>query len=394
MRIGAWFAKVALYIGLFLGIGGVFATAWMTQNDGSGLRSTLAFVVLGLVATPLSLGFQGLDALGVPLSGVTEPAVWQAGLGTTFGRTAVIAALSFGMSLLAMTASGTAARIFSSIAILGVGAALAASGYASAAEPQWLTRPMVFLHAAGTAFWAGALIPLGVVLKRGSPTSFEALRRFSAAIPFVVAILAIAGIVLAIIQIETPAAFIDTAYGNVLLVKLALLGVLFTLAVVNRWTLTAPTSRGDVSATRHLVRSIAAETVIIILIFAVAAAWRFTPPPRAGDRCREPASVHIHTAKAMADLKISPGRTGPVEASIVIMSGDFGPLDAKEVTLVLSNPSAGIDFIRRPARKPGDGTWRVDGLVIPVSGRWTIRIDILISDFEITRLTGDVDIRP
>ena len=95
----------------------------MTQNDGSGLRSTLAFVVLGLFATPFSVGFQGLDALGVPLSGVTEPAVWQAGLGTTFGRTAVIAALSFGMSLLAMTASQAAARIFSSIAMLGVGAA-------------------------------------------------------------------------------------------------------------------------------------------------------------------------------------------------------------------------------------------------------------------------------
>ena len=76
------------------------------------------------------------------------------------------------------------------------------------------------------------------------------------------------------------------------------------------------------------------------------------------------------------------------------MSGDFGPLDAKEVTLVLSNASAGVEPIRRPARKPGDGTWRVDGLVIPVSGRWTIRIDILISDFEIARLTGDIDIRP
>jgi copper transport protein len=221
------------------------------------------------------------------------------------------------------------------------------------------------------------------------------LRRFSKAIPFVVVILTIAGIVLAVIQVQTPAALVTTAYGNVLLVKLALLGVLFTLAVVNRWTLTAPTSRGDASATRHLVRSIAAETVIIILIFAVAAAWRFTPPPRAlAIAAAQPASVHIHTAKAMADLEIAPGHVGRVEAKIVIMSGDFGPLDAKEVTLVLSNASAGIEPIRRPARKPGDGTWRVDGLVIPASGRWTVRVDILISDFEIARLTGDVDIRP
>ncbi|TIL17517.1 MAG: copper resistance protein CopC, partial [Mesorhizobium sp.] len=68
---------------------------------------------------------------------------------------------------------------------------------------------------------------------------------------------------------------------------------------------------------------------------------------------------------------------GPVAASIVIMTGDFGPLDAEQATLVLSKPDAGIEPIKRAAKKPGDGTWRVDGLVVPVPGRWTARLDIL-----------------
>jgi copper transport protein len=76
------------------------------------------------------------------------------------------------------------------------------------------------------------------------------------------------------------------------------------------------------------------------------------------------------------------------------MTGDFGPLDAKEVTLVLSKPDTGIEPLKQPARKAGDGTWRVDNLVIPVGGRWTARLDILVSDFDMVRIAAPIDIRP
>jgi copper transport protein len=76
------------------------------------------------------------------------------------------------------------------------------------------------------------------------------------------------------------------------------------------------------------------------------------------------------------------------------MTGDFGPLDAKEVTLVLSKPDSGIEPLKRPARRAGDGTWRVDDLVIPLGGRWAAGIDILISDFDMARIDGTIDIRP
>lgn len=387
VRAGVWLSKFALYLGLFLGIGSVFANAWVTRQPVSGVAVSL--VGLGMVATPLSIGFQGLDALGVSLSALSDFSVWKTGFNTTFGRSGVIAMLAFTGALLAAVSSKATARILSGLALLGIGAALASSGHASAAEPRWLTAPMVFLHGVGIAFWAGALIPLGVVLKHHSPTSIDALQRFSKTIPPVVGILALAGIVLAIIQVETPTALLATAYGNVLLVKLALLGLLFTLAVINRWTLSGPTERGDPSAARRLIRSIAAETAIVILIFAVAAAWRFTPPPRAlAIAAAQPSSVHLHSDKAMAQLKVTPGSTGVVDISIGSLS------KAKEVSLVLSNPSSGIEPIRRPAQKSPDGKWRINDMVIPVAGKWTVRLDVLISDFEMTRLQGELEIRP
>ena len=66
----------------------------------------------------------------------------------------------------------------------------------------------------------------------------------------------------------------------------------------------------------------------------------------------------------MAHLAITPARAGPVSASIVLMANDLKPLQAKEVALVLANPDAGIEPIRRAATDIGDGAWRVDGLIV------------------------------
>ena len=131
------------------------------------------------------------------------------------------------------------------------------------------------------------------------------------------------------------------------------------------------------------------------MIFGAVAAWRFTPPPRAlAAAAAQPATVHIHTAKAMADLTVMPGRAGPVSVAAFIMTGDFGTLDPKEVTFVFANPTAGIEPFKRRAEKPGDGTWRSDGVVLPIPGEWTVRIEVLISDFDLARLEGQITIRP
>ncbi|RWP36245.1 copper resistance CopC/CopD family protein [Mesorhizobium sp.] len=395
LRSAIWIGKVFLYVGLFLGVGGAFAIAWLAKGERSGRRFVIAAILWGLVAAPLSLGLQGLDALGAPFVRLAQPGVWQAGLATSFGSTVLVALVALGLGLLSLVGPRGGAKLFAVAGLAGIGAALAASGHASAAEPQWLTRPMVFLHGAGIAFWAGALAPLGLTIRRKPAGAAHFLRRFSQAILPVVAVLAATGFVLAVIQVQAPAALLETAYGRLLLVKLALLLFLFTLAAINRWKLTGPAEAGETEVQRRLVRSIGIEMLIVLAIFGVAAGWRFTPPPRAlAIAAAQPASVHIHTPKAMADLSITPGHVGPVAASIVIMTGDFGPLDAEQVMLVLSKPDSGIEPIKRAATKPGDGTWRVDDLVVPVPGRWTARLDILISDFEMVKIEAPIDIRP
>ncbi len=395
LRGAIWLAKVVLYAGLFFGIGGAFCLSWVSPGLPSGKRFATAMMLCGLPAALLSLGLQGLDALDLPLAKIALPLVWETATATTFGWTVAIAFAALALGLLALASPRAVARWLSLGGLIGVGAALAASGHASDANPQWLTRPMVFLHGAGIAFWVGALVPLMLALKDGEPGAGGFLRRFSKAILPVVAALAVAGVILAVIQVERPSALVDTAYGRLLLAKLALLVVLFGLAAFNRWRLTAPAEAGEAVALKKLARSIVVETVLVLAVFGVVAGWRFTPPPRAlAIAAAQPVTTHIHTLKAMAELTIAPGHAGAVTASVVVMTGDFGPLDPKEITLVLSKPDSGIEPLKRPARRMGDGTWKVEDLVIPVAGRWTAGLDILISDFELVKIAGPIDIRP
>ena len=148
-------------------------------------------------------------------------------------------------------------------------------------------------------------------------------------------------------------------------------------------------------AFKSLVRSIAVETVLVLAILGVVALWRFTPPPRTLlEAAPVSVKVHLHGEKAMALLSLSPGRVGRVRASIAVMAERAEPLEPNEVTLVVSKPGSGLEAIARPAHEMSDGTWQVDGLLIPLAGEWSARVEILVGDFEMIRLEGPVEIAP
>jgi copper transport protein len=396
VRTAIWAAKVALSLGLFFGVGGAVFHGTIAAVPGSVRRFSLILIGIGLIAAVLSAGLQGLDALALPLSRIGRPDVWSVGFATSFGRTVVAAILSFGLAIIALRASQSALRLAASmIALVGVGVALGLSGHASAASPQIITRSAVFIHGVGITFWAGSLVPLAVLLRSGGPDTGLVLKRYGMLILPVFIALVIAGTALSLIQLDHVSALWTTAYGEVFSVKVMLIVGLLALAAINRFRLTPAYVRGAAGAGRHFARSIAVEVVLVLAIFSVAALWRFTPPPRAlaaMEALAIPASVHLHGQKAMAVVVFTPGRAGPVTAAIDLMDGEANALAVKEVTLALSNPAAGIEPLRRTATKSADGTWRIEDLTIPVAGRWTVRVDALISNFDKAVLEEPIDI--
>jgi copper transport protein len=378
-----WLARIGVYLGLFVGVGGAFFVSWIGQAR-TGSSVVAAALIVGLVCTAVSLGLQGLDLLNLPLGSLFTAAPWKAAAVTSLFQSLLIAgvAMTAGIVALRSEAASTAAML-SVFALAGVGLSLASSGHAATAPPQWLTRPAVFLHGLGVAYWVGALVPLSAMARKPGPALLAVVNRFSRAAVPVVGMLVLTGLVLAIVQLESFRALIETRYGIILSIKLALVVVLLGLAVLNRFRLT-PALADNPATTRRLVRSILAECVVIAGILAVVAGWRFTPPPRALAASAEtPLAIHLHTEKAMFQVLISPGRAaGNGRFVLQLMTGDGSPLAAREATLALSLPERGIEPLERAATLGADGYWSVHGVPVPYPGRWHIRIDALVTDFE------------
>jgi copper transport protein len=384
-----WLTRIGLYLGLFAGIGGVFFVNWIARERAAS-RVILASLIVGIVGALASLGLQGLDLLGLPLSCVLARGPWKIALGTSLGPSLLVAIVALVAGVVAWRSSVTrVSRGLSALALAGVGVSLAASGHAATAPPELLTRPVVFLHGTGVAFWLGALAPLVAVLRRTEP-ALPVVNRFSRVAVPVVAVLALTGLVLAIIQLESFSALVTTRYGLILLTKLMLVAALLGLAALNRFRLTPALAKNE-TATSPLVRSIVLECAFAAGILCVVAGWRFTPPPRSliPDA---PLAVHIHTDKAMFQVLVSPGRVGMDDFVLQLMNGDGTLLHAKEATLTLSLPERGIEEIERQGTLEPDGFWHVGKVPLAIPGRWHMRIDALVTDFDKITLEDDLDV--
>lgn len=388
-----WLARLGFYFGLFAGVGGVFFAAWIGQGP-TGERLIMWALKIGLASAVVSLGLQGVDLLNLPLTGILTWAAWASAAGTSLFPALLLAIAAMLIAALAWRSpSFGAAFVRTAIAMICVGLSFAVSGHAATASPQWLTRTALFIHGIGLAFWMGALAPLAVLAWQSKDSLLRVLRRFSTLAVPIVALIALSGFVLAVVQVDSFRALIDTSYGNILVWKLALVSLLLVFAALNRLVFT-PTIEREFHRTRLLQRSIAVEFVLMIAILGLVAGWRFTPPPRALAMSTDvPLAVHIHTDAAMFQVLIAPGRIGPNDFTLQLMNGDASPFAAKEATLTLSLPERGIQPMERSATLGADGYWHLSKVPLPFPGRWHMQIDALVTDFKKVTLEDDVEIR-
>ncbi|SHN85929.1 hypothetical protein [Bradyrhizobium erythrophlei] len=88
--------------------------------------------------------------------------------------------------------------------------------------------------------------------------------------------------------------------------------------------------------------------------------------------------THIHTDKAMANVTISPGISGPVDISIQLETVDETPLSAKSVSITLSNPDSGAKLSTVAASRSADDGWKARASLGP--GKWMLALNIALSD--------------
>jgi copper transport protein len=390
LAAGLWTARLLLYAGLLFGIGSAFALAWLAPGlspQAMPRRIARLAIAAGVLGAVLGFGLAGADLIGGGWASLAGTGAWQMAASTTLAPNLAMTIGAFGAAGLSRGRSRALGLLGIALAAMG----LAATGHAATAPPQTLARPAVAIHGALAMLWSGALFPLAWLAVTGHPLLQRALSRFSAAALAGVAALLAAGATLTALQLRTPADLLDTAYGQVLAAKLVAFAALLALAAWNRVMLTKPVLAGDHGAGRRLSRIIALEIALLLLVAGLVGVWRFTPPPRALLAAERPGvSVHIHDPRAMADVLLLPGEHAGSRAQVTLLGGDYDVMPAKEVTVILANPEAGIEPIERKAIRLPDGRWQADGFVMPVAGRWTVRIDVLIDDFDKLMMEGSV----
>jgi hypothetical protein len=102
--------------------------------------------------------------------------------------------------------------------------------------------------------------------------------------------------------------------------------------------------------------------------------------------------THLHTDKAMANVTVTPDRSGPVEITIQLETVDELPLVAMAVSVTLSDPRSGAGLPTIQAARTGDDQWRVT-TSLPSSGRWTLALGISISDTDKVNIESPIVIR-
>ena len=292
--------------------------------------------------------------------------------------------------------------------------ALAWSGHAAGGlGDEAIIHPAAdVLHVIAAAAWVGALLPLIVLFAAiGADDASLAMAR-TATTRFSILGIASVGTLLATGIINTfylagsVPALLHTDYGRLLLIKIALFLAMVAIAAVNRLQLTPQLlQEANIAASRNALRRLrrnaAIEALAGAIVIVIVAALGTMPPaihaahqhPTYGPVPADAAFVHIHLVEGMADVTIRPGRAGLAHATIRLWNEDFEALNARQVSLTLTAPTAAAGNAR-PARQGRDGAWQVDGIELSEPGNWTVSIDVALDRTKHLTLTAPIVIEP
>jgi copper transport protein len=376
-----WYGSLVLATGLALFLG----LLPVPEDLRPPLRRWLAaLAVIGLAACVAILGATGGALRGGPPDALLQVEPWRIALASPLA--ASIAAAAPGLCILALVARRPirAERLVLAGGALLIAAGFALSGHAATAGPGWITRPALMLHALCAAYWVGAFAPLLLALRRlPREQMLVLLRAFSALAVVAVALLLLAGIVLAALQVRTPAALATTDYGRLLLVKLALVALLLGLGAFNRLVLTPALERRTETVV-GLRYTIGADLALAAGIVALTAGLGSVPPPRAlaeqAAQARRDYAVHMSAQGRQLLLVATPARAGENRIDLYLTDGQGRPVDAQAAEMAFALPELAVEPLRADAAPVAPGHFRAS-VQLPLAGEWLVQADLLIDDF-------------
>jgi copper transport protein len=371
---GRW----ALYAGLVLLLGA--AATGLTVYRGAlpaGARPLLA-VATGLATTGLLVRILAeRSAVGVPLGDL---------LASSTGRG--LLRLGAGVLVTGVAAAVLAARPSDRRRLVVVGVAAAGTtllhvlaGHAagpSSLRPLNLLAQWVHLLAVGA--WVGGLVWLLAGLRgRERPDRVRVAVGFSKLAAPVVAVVALTGLSRAVDLSGGLRGLLDSGYGRLLDLKVALFLGLVGVGALNRYRAVPAMAAAD--NPRYLRRNVRGEVALAACVLAATAVLSQLPPGKfAGRAAARPAppSVQVegsdYATSVRLALTVAPGTAGPNVFTARVTDYDTGAAwPATRVALRFTPPDRPeIGAATLELTSSGSGLWRGQGSMLSIDGRWKV----------------------
>jgi putative copper resistance protein D len=267
-------AKLAVYVSSFLAAG--LALVWVAlpiqqESIKRSLLWTIGAAIAFSIAASLWRVMVQAGRLMDDVAFMADPEIIAISLEGPLGTSTLARLVGLAILLLAVLAPSIRAGSFLLGATL-VALSFGLTGHATR-DPQWALLALITVHLLAVSFWFGALLPLYQLAKPGLEIS-EAARlshRFGQQASIIVPILIAVGGVFAYLLLGSLQAVVTTAYGQMLLLKLAIVALVLGIAALNKLRLVPAMQAPETGAPERFRTSLKWEALVFLMIFAATA---------------------------------------------------------------------------------------------------------------------------
>nr|WP_253770139.1 cytochrome c oxidase assembly protein [Goodfellowiella coeruleoviolacea] len=291
--------RVVTETGSVLCIGFLLLAAFLVPPQRSGTLSADGYAALRAagwsalvwcVGALLSVPFTVADATGSPVTDVLDPAVLLSRVGLVeqaeaWVVTAVITALVAIGCRMVLSWGWTTTLFF--LALFGL-LPVTVTGHSSSGGAHDLATNSLLYHLVAAALWVGGLVALLAHGRRRGDHLAMAASRFSWLALVCWVVMALSGVVNALVRLPVSD-LVSTAYGRLVLAKIACLVVLGGFGYVQRQR--GVRQLADGGSGRALLRLAGTEVLVMFLTIGIAAGLSRTPPP--SDAVTTPSTVEL-----------------------------------------------------------------------------------------------------
>jgi copper transport protein len=389
---------------ILLVVGGAIALAVVLRSAAVELRTRLFRILAGLsfglvIAGALCIVLQGAVAGGF---GLTEAFRWDtvhSVLQTRFGHAFLwqigVAIVVGALSL--MASRSRRLELLPLVALLLL-PTISAAGHARTSGALALFLDV--FHVAAASTWVGGLAFTILALMLAGEDRWQlasrAVPRFSILAVFSVATLIVAGSIRGYQEVKSFHGLWDTTYGQLLLVKIALVLPLLLLGLYNN-RFAVPRLKKQIASAleqRRFLRVAGTELAIMAAIVGVTAVLVTEPPAKASVSAAKYATDTVPIGPLEVNYLIDPAKTGPnvIHLYFYLPTSGF-PANVDDAKMSATLPSKNLGPLRIPLTRIVPSHYTTSAGVFPEAGNWQVTFEIRRGQFQSYTQTVTVPIR-